>query len=219
MRCSLEFMHIGLPAVVHSQWDEAQTQCTLRLFADYRHVLAFLAELSNREEAQNLARCVMGAERFITPLCALPADIGEEGMYRIEGVAALSLTNFLVHLHTQGQKAVRVVEAPDLMGFWEPPAWRVPSEGMILWFHPDDGYRAVIAHARDQAADAIQGMSWLESQRKESLCAKINRWNAPRISPRPAQEIKGVCAEVLCHGSIARKIRGAIQTKQSVLLN
>lgn len=211
--CSLEFSSIGLPVAVHSQWTDAQTQCTLRLFADHRHVQAFLTDLPGAE-ARDFARCMMR--------CALPIEIGEEGMRRIEGVAALSLTNFLVHLSTRVQEVVRVAEAPDLMGFWEPPGWRAPSEGIILWFHPDDGYRVVIPRGRDQAKDAIRRLSWLERQRREALLVKINKWNTPRTSSHTAQEIGGVCAQALCHASIAAKIRNAMHTmhiQQSALLN
>lgn len=212
--CSLDFINtIGLPVVAHSRWSEAQTQCALHLFADHGHALSFLPELPGAE-AQDFAQLMMR--------CALPAEMGEGGMHRIEGVAALSLTNLLVNLHTRVQEVVRVAEAPDLMGFWEPPGWRVPSEGMILWFHPDSGYRTVIARARDQAAEAITRLSWLERRRKESLLAKISKWNAPRTSPHTAQEIGGVCAQALCLASAGARIREAmhaVRARHNALLN
>lgn len=208
--CSLEFSDIGLPVAVHSQWNTTQTYCALHLFADHRQVQAFLPKLP-AGEAQDFARCMMR--------CVLPKNMNGGRMYRIEGVAALSLTNFLVHLHTRVQEVVRVIEAPDLMGFWEPPAWRAPGAGIILWFHPDDGYQAVIAHTRDQATEVIEHLLWLNLQLRESLCAKIKRWNAPRRSSRAAQEIAGVCAEILCHASLAAKARNAAYASRSIILN
>lgn len=215
MYCSLDFTSTGLLVATHSQWNEAQTQCVLHLFADHRHAQALLPELPPAE-AQYFARYMMH--------CALPVDIGEEGVCCIEGVAALSLTNFLVSLwkHVRVKEIVRVAEAPDLMGFWEPPAWRAPSQGIILWFHPDAGYRVVIAFAKDQAIGVIRGMPWLERRRRESLLAKIDRWHIPRQSPHPAQEIKGVCAQALCLASAAARIRKVMHTvhaRQSTLLN
>jgi|GEM_PF-4511894 len=209
--CSLQFSHIGLRVAVHSRWNETQTQCQLHLFADHKHILAFLPELPDAE-AQDFARMMMR--------CALPADVGEEGMYCIEGVPALSLTNFLVYMHRHVQEEViRVAEAPDFMGIWEPLPWRARSQGMIMWFHPDEGYRAVIAYTKDQATDVIRRLSWLEPQRSESLQAGIRRWNAPRTSPHAVQEMRGVCAQVLCLASVAAKMRNATQIIQSALLN
>lgn len=208
--CSLQFSDIGLPVAVHAQWNTAQTYGALHLFADHRQAQAFLPKLPD-SEAQDFARCMMR--------CALPDETRHEEICRIEGTTALSLTNFLVHLRTQVQEVVRVIDAPDLMGFWEPPSWRAPSAGIILWFHPDDGYRAVIAHTRDHATEVIQRFSWLELQRRESLCAKIKRWNAPRKSTRPAQQIQGVCAQALCFASVAAKIRSATNTQEKAHLN
>jgi len=209
---SLDFTCLGLPVVTHATWNEAQTQCALHLFTDHQHAHRFLARELSGAEQQNFARFMMH--------CALPEETDEEeGMCCVEGVAALSLTNFLVHLRTDVEKVVLDIEAPDLMGFWEPPGWRVPSEGMILWFHPDDGYRAVIAHGREQAADVIRRLLWLERQHMESLCAKIKQWNAPRTSSRATQEIRGVCAKVLCWASVAAKIRTALRLWQSARLN
>ncbi|MFY9462753.1 MAG: hypothetical protein WAP52_01050 [Candidatus Sungiibacteriota bacterium] len=199
--CSLEFSRMGLPVAVHSRWNTTQTYCALHLFANHQQVQAFLPKLP-AVEAQDFARSMIR--------CALPANTEDGGMYRIEGVAALSLTNFLVHLRTQVQEIVRVIEAPDLMGFWEPPAWRAPGAGIILWFHPNDGYRAIIAHTKNQATEVIERLSWLELQRRESLCAKIKRWNAPKKSPHTAEQIQGVCAQVLCHASLAAKARNAM---------
>ena len=215
--CSLDFRSLGLSMVTHAQWNEAQTQCALHLFADHRYAQTFLAELP-AEEAPGFARFMMGVGRF-TADSDLPADAGAEGMCRIEGVAALILTNFLVHLRTHVQEVVRAAEAPDLMGFWEPPGWRAPDAGIILWFDPDDGYHCVIARTRDQAAIVIRRLSWLERRRRESLCAKINRWNAPRQSPCAAQEIGGVYAQVLCLASAAAKIRDALQKQRTAFLN
>ena len=215
--CSLEFSHIGLPVAAHSQWNEAQTQCTLHLFADHQHILTFLFFPGLPvAEAQNLARLMMHSASAGNAN-ALPAEMGEEGICRIEGVAALSLTNFLVHLRTHVQEIIRIAEAPSLMGFWEPPPWRAPSEGMILWFHPDEEYHCVIARAKDQAKDAIRRLWWLDRQRGESLYAKINKWNALRISPHAAQEIKGRCAQVLCQASAAAKVKAALTREQARL--
>ena len=201
--CSLEFSYLGLPVAMHSRWSEARIDCTLHLFADHRHAQFFLPELP-RAEAQEFARCMMR--------CALPADIGEEGMCRIGGAAACALTNFLVFSRQEMEEVIRTrtTTAPDMVGFWTPPAWRVPDAGIILWFHPGDGYRAVIAHTKDQAADVIARLSWLEHEHRESLLVRISRCHIPRQSPHAAQEIRGVCAEVLCYGSLAAKVSRAI---------
>ena len=205
--CSLEFTYLDLPVAVHSRWTAAQTQGTLYLFADHRHLQALLPDLPPIE-AMDLARCMMH--------CALPADIGE-GMYRIEGAAALTLTNFLVLFSRETDEVLRIATVPNLMGFWEPPAWRVPDAGIILWFHPDDGYRAVIAYAKDQATDAIAKLPWLERKRRLSLLASISKWHTPRQSPHVMQEIRGICAEVLCRASLAAKVRHAILKEQARL--
>ena len=150
MHCSLEFAYLGLPVAAHSQWNEARTQCTLHLFTDHQGVLNVLPELP-REEAQGLARCMMHCgSTFPFP------NETDAGTTCIQGVAALTLTNFLVLLQKHAHTISRVANEPDLMGYWEPLRWRAPGPGIILWFHPDDGYRAVIAHAKNQALDVIR---------------------------------------------------------------
>lgn len=200
--CSLDFTCLGMPVVAHSQWDERQTQCTLCLFTDHQHAHRFLTALPDAAEAQDFARFMMH--------CALPSETDEEGVCRIQGDTASTLTNFLVRLRQQISDMTRNVEKPDLMGFWEPPVrWKAMS-GIIMWFHPDDGYRVVIAHTRDQAARVMHGLSWLQGERQQRLLGQIKRWNTPRRSDHAVQEIKGVIAEVLCKASLAAKVSIAI---------
>ena len=211
MHCSLEFSSIGLPVVVHSQWDEHQTRCDLCIFTAHPQALIFLEGLSDEEEARDFEKCLNALRHGENPL---------DDFVRLEGDPALSLTSFLVKLYQEVQVGPRILDMLELMGFWEPPAKRKPSAGMIMWFHPEDEYRTVLVHSREQAMRVIRGLPGMGTQRRQRLLAQIRKWNLPHQCPDDTlQEIKGVIAELLCKASMATKISSAMSAQSKANWN
>ncbi len=149
--CSLEFSRIGLLVAVHSQWNEQQTLCALRIFTD-------------RQRAQDFLATIPASERQGFAPCAAVLENNTDGLGALElyGDIALSLTAFLVKLRWEAQVLTRVINRPDFMGFWEPPAVRASGSGMIMWFHQNDGYRVMIAACKRSGGecDARIIMAW-----------------------------------------------------------
>lgn len=188
---SLEFSNIG-PVAAHAQWNEAQDNCVLRIFA-------------RRQDADAFLPTIPASERQGFEACTAILENGGDApnMLEINGDTALSLTSFLVKLsQTEGI----TFGEPDLVGFWEPPANRALGAGMMMWFHPDAGYHIAITHSKEQAETVIHGLSWLETERRHRLLGRINKWNTPRRSDHPVQKIEGIIAEVLCKASFATKV-------------
>lgn len=196
--CSLEFSRIGLPVAVHSQWNRQLTQCALRIFTNRESLDDFLAAIPHSE-----------GEWLATYARVLEKTDGATGVWEIRGDTALSLTNFLVTLSEKIEVGERVLNKPDLIGFWEPPPTRISGTGMMMWFHPDNDYQVAIAHAKEQATDIIRGLSWLDPRRQKKLLGQIAHWKMYERSDDAVQRISGIIAEILCKASLAAKINNA----------
>lgn len=192
--CSLEFSSIGLSVAVHSQWNKELTNCALRIFTSRQRADDFLAKIPNSER-QEFAQCAAILESGTDTL----------GVLEVRGETALSLTSFLIGL-SEETRFVGVLNKPDLMGFWGPPTVRASGTGIIMWFHPNDGYRAAIAYAKEQAEGVIRGLSWLQTRRQQQLLKQIEEWKMPRQSADAPLEIEGVIAELLCKASRVAQI-------------
>ncbi len=202
--CSLEFSRIGLPVAVHSQWNEQRTNCALRIFTNRQHAEDFLATIP-RAERQKLARCA----------AILESDTNAPGVLETNGETAIALFSFLVKLHQEPPVVLRMVK-PDLMGCWGPPIVCASGTGIIMWFHPDDGYHTAIVHAKEQAEQVIRGLPWLEPRWQEPLLGEIRRWKISYQSARTVQEIGGVIAEVLCRASLAARVNTTMDMQAKV---
>lgn len=196
--CSLEFSRIGLSVAVHSQWNEEQSNCALRIFTGSKHAEDFLATIP-RTERNSFRPCAT-----ILNTCPDFPIILE-----IRGDIALSLTSHLTVLAQEIALGTRIfgrLRKPELFGFWEPPATHALGAGIIMWFHPNAGYHVAITHSKEQAEEVIRGLPWLRAQRRQRLLGKINAWHTPQRSDQATQKIKGVIAEVLCKASLAARI-------------
>ncbi|MEK7074658.1 MAG: hypothetical protein AAB968_02745 [Patescibacteria group bacterium] len=211
MHCSLEFSVIGLPVAVHSQWDEEQTYCTLRIFTDRKKADSVLAELRG-EERQDFEKCIG----------ALGDESDEPGMVTIEGDAGLSLTSDLVVLLHRIQVvdiSPAITSRLELMGFWGPLVGRPSRRGIVMWFHPRKGYHVVIAESQQQVKQVIQRLYWLRPERRQRLLRQARQWNSSAQSSETMQEIDGMIAEVLCKASMAMKIKQALERQEKAFLN
>lgn len=204
--CSLEFSRIGLPVAAHSQWNEEQTLCALRIFTGRQDANVFLATIPASERC-GLAKCVG----------ALQNDVSALGVWTAQGDIALSLTAFLVNLF-QGVEEI-AFGGPDVVGFWLPPAARPASGSMIMWSHPDDGCHVAIAGGKEQAEAIIRGLSWLEARRQKRLLRKIRGCRMSCGSSGAVRKVDGLIAEVLCKASLAAKINGAMNLQAKAQLN
>ena len=202
--CSLEFTHIGLSVAVHSQWNEELTNCKLRIFTNRQCADDFLAKIPSSER-RGFAACAAILESTSDTL----------GVLELSGDTALSLTSYLIVLSQEGEVGAPITNEPELMGFWGPPTIRAFGTGIIMWFHPNDGYQVIIAYAKEQAAEVVHRFSWLQPEPQELFLEQIEKWKMPRRSADAVQEIGGVIAEVLCKASLAAKVSVAMEEAQA----
>src|SRR3989344_310401 len=177
-----------LHVVTHSHWEGSgrDTQCKLRILSSQEAGRKLLDQLPG-EEAAELAKNMPSLK-----------ETGSEPLVEVEGMSAVSLTNFIGNYYRNVAGYRYLPRTEELLGFWEPPDDGAPGEGIIMWSDLDVNYHVVIAYSREQAERLVGGFSWLAKVRMMTLLGRIGRWNAEQCSAKNEQRIDGVAAKLLC---------------------
>ncbi len=182
-----------LGAVVHSQWNDGNTWCKLRILITREAGDKLLGELPPKE-----------ADALREHLTVLKE--GRAEAVEIVGLAALSLSTFVATYGNNVAGYQHIPNGHELLGFWEPPKQRRSSApAIIMWFDPDEGYHVAIAHSKKQAEVVIESLNFLAEDRQRSIRRKIRSWTITAHSSKYPQRIGGIHAELLCRASVVQK--------------